>query len=198
MWWPHFIGLSSYNEAQYYMNSLCKIWIWKVDYSCRTNVSEQNVQFPVQIFTCSIKVLSVLWKLVTLSIPDVHDIWLMVCSSQSTHAPTTVNVMRKRTCVVCVLGLPVWLVFAWHCWPSSGRPVMHPHVSPTMASQAPWLMQSLYDQAKLCSHLHSYPVMFDEHTKGRDHNIIQKYICSWAEHNGQNKMKACSCYLLWC
>lgn len=44
---------------------------------------------------------------------------------------------------------------------------MHPHVSPTMASQAPWVMQLLNDQAKLCSHLHWYPVVFDEHTAWR-------------------------------
>lgn len=62
------------------------------------------------------------------------------------------------------LSLPARLVFSWQYWSSAGRSLMHPHVSPMMASHAPWLMQLLYDQAKLSSHLHWYPVTFDEHT----------------------------------
>lgn len=62
------------------------------------------------------------------------------------------------------VDVSVWLVFGWQYCPSAGRLLMHPHVFPTMTSQVLWVMQLLYDQAKLSSHMHWYPITFDEHT----------------------------------
>lgn len=80
---------------------------------------------------------------------------------------TTTNSKSTGSFAVVVegaVGVVTILVLDRQYWPSAGRPLMHPHVSPTMASQACWLMQLLYDQAKLSSHVHWYPVAFSKHT----------------------------------